>query len=261
MYYESELYHHGIKGQKWGVRRWQNSDGTFNEAGKKRYFADSVQTYNKAYNKANRTQEAADKAEREMKDAYKALGKNKVSRTINAIKGSRGKGGEAYERYSKAYDKANKTQEVADKAEREMKEAYKNTGKNSVSRVVNNIKYDPERMKKLASKETSKIEAVRKYNKAFNKANDLQEVADDANSEMKSAYKDLGKTKVSRVFQAFKGTIGKGNAAYERYSKAYDKAVRTQETADKAYQEMKSAYQDTGKNFVNRVYNNIKYDR
>ena len=32
------LSHHGIKGQKWGVRHWQNSDGTFNEAGKKRYF-------------------------------------------------------------------------------------------------------------------------------------------------------------------------------------------------------------------------------
>lgn len=36
-----ELYHHGIKGQKWGVRRWQNADGTFNEAGKKRYFSDN----------------------------------------------------------------------------------------------------------------------------------------------------------------------------------------------------------------------------
>ena len=34
------LSHHGIKGQKWGVRRWQNSDGSFNEAGKKRYFSD-----------------------------------------------------------------------------------------------------------------------------------------------------------------------------------------------------------------------------
>lgn len=33
-----ELCHHGIKGQKWGVRRFQNSDGTYNEAGKRRYF-------------------------------------------------------------------------------------------------------------------------------------------------------------------------------------------------------------------------------
>ena len=33
--YESYLYHHGIKGQKWGVRRFQNPDGTLTEAGKK----------------------------------------------------------------------------------------------------------------------------------------------------------------------------------------------------------------------------------
>ncbi len=32
-----ELYHHGILGQKWGVRRFQNSDGSLMSAGKRRY--------------------------------------------------------------------------------------------------------------------------------------------------------------------------------------------------------------------------------
>ena len=31
-----ELYHHGIKGMKWGVRRYQNKDGSLTAAGKKR---------------------------------------------------------------------------------------------------------------------------------------------------------------------------------------------------------------------------------
>lgn len=33
---QNELYHHGIKGQKWGVRRYQNPDGTLTNAGRKR---------------------------------------------------------------------------------------------------------------------------------------------------------------------------------------------------------------------------------
>lgn len=32
-----QLYHHGISGMKWGIRRYQNPDGSLTEAGKKRY--------------------------------------------------------------------------------------------------------------------------------------------------------------------------------------------------------------------------------
>lgn len=38
MEYGYELYHHGIKGQKWGVRRFQKKDGSLTPAGKKRYY-------------------------------------------------------------------------------------------------------------------------------------------------------------------------------------------------------------------------------
>lgn len=39
---QNELYHHGIKGMKWGVRRFQNEDGSLTSAGKKRYDDDST---------------------------------------------------------------------------------------------------------------------------------------------------------------------------------------------------------------------------
>lgn len=32
---ENELRHHGIKGMKWGVRRYQNKDGSLTSKGKK----------------------------------------------------------------------------------------------------------------------------------------------------------------------------------------------------------------------------------
>ena len=34
-----ELYHYGVKGMRWGVRRYQNQDGSLTNAGKKRYKA------------------------------------------------------------------------------------------------------------------------------------------------------------------------------------------------------------------------------
>ena len=38
----NELYHHGIKGQRWGIRRYQNEDGSLTEAGKARLASGDV---------------------------------------------------------------------------------------------------------------------------------------------------------------------------------------------------------------------------
>ncbi len=38
----NELQHHGIKGQRWGIRRYQNSDGSLTDEGKKRYGVEDV---------------------------------------------------------------------------------------------------------------------------------------------------------------------------------------------------------------------------
>ena len=46
----NELYHHGVKGQKWGVRRYQNPDGSLTAKGKRR-ISKMTNALNKKYSK------------------------------------------------------------------------------------------------------------------------------------------------------------------------------------------------------------------
>lgn len=55
---ETTLTHWGILGMKWGVRRYQNEDGTLTEAGKKRYAADVLK--NRQKSKKNRIDDEED---------------------------------------------------------------------------------------------------------------------------------------------------------------------------------------------------------
>lgn len=64
---EEMLEHHGIKGQKWGVRRFQNEDGTRTAAGKKRERSRSEDPAHEDYNKAHSGKSVKDMSDAELR--------------------------------------------------------------------------------------------------------------------------------------------------------------------------------------------------
>lgn len=203
-YNEQALAHHGIKGQKWGVRRFQKADGSLTPAGKSRYASDldraakNVKTAKKEYNRA------FDKAYNRAIQGYSPLKKQREAND---------------QRWDEA---ASKRDALLD-----AKEGYKKTVQKNVDA----------------------------YEKKFESASKASDAADAQWNDVKSQYKALGKTKVTRMLRA---GFGKSDAV-KKYRSDYDKASEASDAADAQWREAAELYKTTGRNRVERILNNIKY--
>ena len=155
-----EIMHYGIIGQKWGKRRWQNSDGTFNAEGKERYFGKkssdekikSIYSTAKAISnlfpkkRVTENGEEYDERYQNRDGSLTEKGKKlleKKSEKINL---------EMYEKYKEKYEeKRNKEREEKIKKENEIKERIK-----SLDDEITTDKY-PKNQDKLTDEEFDKI--------------------------------------------------------------------------------------------------------
>jgi hypothetical protein len=94
--FDDELYHHGIQGQKWGERRFQNEDGSWTPEGRERYGkgedfrAKAKNTYNTQKYKADLNSKAKqDKATRSAKEERHSIKEN--AKTMRLARKEQGK--------------------------------------------------------------------------------------------------------------------------------------------------------------------------
>ena len=109
--YKQYLAHHGIKGQKWGVRRYQNEDGTLTAEGKKRYRKEVCQKLKKLSKMSSKQKDTR------LSDALKADIPEEV---LSRHRKSFNKYFDEYDRLSKAATK----REITDKEYEKFTEKY-----------------------------------------------------------------------------------------------------------------------------------------
>ena len=89
-----ELKHYGIKGMKWGVRRFQNSDGSLTADGKKRYSEDNLKDIQKQVNqgknvvdgvKKTKAKAAEKRTEKKIKDDLSQMSDKELRDIVNRL--------------------------------------------------------------------------------------------------------------------------------------------------------------------------------
>lgn len=124
-----ELYHYGVLGMRWGVRRYQKKDGTLTNSGKKRYDKEMerLKAEEKIIKNKNRTQSKLEKLEAKRKSV------EELKKNLNKPK----------EKSVKEYSDAELRERVnrlqLEKQYKDLSPKQVSIGKTVVNRIVKNV--------------------------------------------------------------------------------------------------------------------------
>ena len=124
-----ELYHYGVLGMRWGVRRYQKKDGTLTNSGKKRYDKEMerLKAEEKIIKNKNRTQSKLEKLEAKRK-SVEELKKNSNKPKEKSVK-----------EYSDAELRERVNRLQLEKQYKDLSPKQVSIGKTVVNRIVKNV--------------------------------------------------------------------------------------------------------------------------
>ena len=222
-YYDDELYHHGIKGMKWGVRRFQRADGSRTAAGLKRY--------------AGKAKAGVRGAGRKIKKFYKAHEKGiKTGAKIAAGAAAAAALGYGAYRLNKSGKLGNAGVYARQGLERASSGFHKARSKVTNTATYQQMKRGAGRAAGAAKGAYGKVTGSAGYKKIAGAASGAY---GKASSAVGGAYKKLGKSAKGAYKKAYKSNAAVyGRQGLERVGSGFHKA-RSKVTNTATYQQMK----------------------
>lgn len=234
-----ELYHHGVKGQKWGVRRYQNEDGSYKHGAEGRYYTKEdakkiLKKADKAVTKiSNTVTKIADKtvsdAKKELNEAFGIKGKSGDQKTNSqSLTKKQMKEKKAFETYGKygddysntGFKESKKALKVLKERHKILDEDYENI-ENKAKELSQDTKKYSDKLREINNKIESEVESLmknsndenyyeewdRNYAKTFEKYkkeyDDVWNKLDKAENKKRKAFSDYYETYCDNILKEY----------------------------------------------------------